>query len=967
MYDSKINSYVERLADLAGVSGNENPIASESLACLLGTLAGGGIAIQTPQPDFTRLSIRLSLLTQSLLRSNVEGQEWLHYTLAMGYEQTASAGDSEAAGDGPRSHDAWYRLALAVLHYLAGGYRVQAMTSMFVCRSRSGQRQDLEEANSFLSAVFDGAFSDAKRRLTVLQLRPTQRETMRSLVLLIEKRTDILLSALGEGNEAGWAEAHGLDTDGAKFWMKYLRRLRERGITSFTPEQGHFDSWLVLERELLVQIPTGAGKSIVGELLSALHLASGRGVVWLLPTRALVRQVKRQLSGAFSMLDVEVDELPATEDPIPLFSDESAKAMAVSVTTPEKLVAFLRANPTGASSVGLVVFDEAHLLLESTRGVASEECLRLLRDAVPTVRYCLMTGMPEASKPLARVMAEFAPGFRSMVNAARPSRRIYGVVTDAKVTGGAATSILIHRPDAARMVERFEVQYPAENRQQTDSGTNIAERLAKRISGSRIRSVFFLQKKNSTEAQARRLANHRKNETQHLISEGQVQRLRLELGRPSVVEETARFGAAPHHGALSSLEQHFVERWTDRGAVRTVFATPTLAQGVNLPFNLSVLTYLVRSTGSGSSEKLSQSEIMNMLGRAGRAGRASDGLCLVAVESKSGSAASALKKTRSIFFGDPPQAGISGLASLLDRMSKSYTGGDWVAQLGGIDLGEIQAVALMLLRLHDQGFRDSDSILRAFEKYPSFLSLPSRERMRMAAVALSVQSDFEEMMVGYPVVRSVVLLTGLPPEYCYFLVRNIESQVVNGSFVPDDWGRWAAGVVVSSLEECVERPWMVEMLGGRDLADVAGALDVWRNGAPRKVVESFFGSTEPWSRLSAGDFANRYVSLWAQFWSAVPVVCDLLGVGGRAVDETMVAAAALRDGVPSVDAIVWLRAIGGLDRVLASYLANDARLPDGSYSRKRSTARDLLLQWNGFPSRMPLEHRVALLDVLQEM
>jgi len=86
------------------------------------------------------------------------------------------------------------------------------------------------------------------------------------------------------------------------------------------------------------------GKSIVSELRTALSLARGESAIWLLPTRALVRQFRAQLSGAFETLGVDVEELPTTEDFTPLFAEEQ-QALRVAVTTPERYSALLSARP----------------------------------------------------------------------------------------------------------------------------------------------------------------------------------------------------------------------------------------------------------------------------------------------------------------------------------------------------------------------------------------------------------------------------------------------------------------------------------------------------------------------------------------------------------------------------------------------------------------------------------------------
>jgi len=95
-------------------------------------------------------------------------------------------------------------------------------------------------------------------------------------------------------------------------------------------------------------------------------------VVWLLPSRALVRQAHRELTKAFEILNVRVEELPTTEDFEPFFIEDLPAGRYVAATTPEKLAALIRANPDSMRNVGLVILDEAQKLFDLKRGTTIE-------------------------------------------------------------------------------------------------------------------------------------------------------------------------------------------------------------------------------------------------------------------------------------------------------------------------------------------------------------------------------------------------------------------------------------------------------------------------------------------------------------------------------------------------------------------------------------------------------------------
>ena len=109
----------------------------------------------------------------------------------------------------------------------------------------------------------------------------------------------------------------------------------------------------------------------------------------MLPTRSLVRQTKKELSVAFNTLGVDVEELPSTEDFIPLFANDLSDQRIVAATTPEN-GSFLRSNPGSVSRVSLVVLDEAQILFEN-RGTTAEYVLQEIHRLAPDCKFILMS------------------------------------------------------------------------------------------------------------------------------------------------------------------------------------------------------------------------------------------------------------------------------------------------------------------------------------------------------------------------------------------------------------------------------------------------------------------------------------------------------------------------------------------------------------------------------------------------
>ncbi len=116
-------------------------------------------------------------------------------------------------------------------------------------------------------------------------------------------------------------------------------------------------------------------------------------------------------------------------------------------------------------------------------------------------------------------------------------------------------------------------------------------------------------------------------------TEGLIALANAELGVPSKVDELLCKGVGVHSSAMLDSEQAAVERSFENKSIRLLFATPTLAQGLNLPADVVV----VAGSSLGDSRQInnirgvrsSEATILNAFGRAGRAMVANHGLAVL--------------------------------------------------------------------------------------------------------------------------------------------------------------------------------------------------------------------------------------------------------------------------------------------------------------------------------------------------
>lgn len=1006
MYSRYIQDYLHQVSTYVGVEAQSVRLLDETVACFVGTLGRAIGARVEPAGDLLKVSLQLLLLDDGLSKlASTVGLEGAHYLVGLGFEQSGELlgriESTSAESMSPLDDDYWYRMALAYLHYLAGGHRVQALSAKRHLEEISKQRREGVSGKEYQDSVevLGQLYSVPEKPSIRQKIRngfnwaqlifgddepsdPQQRRISR-LARQIRQRHDIVLRDLGQDNEATWLRQRGIDDPVATdFWVNYLKGLGQRGITSLTNEQRGpdpgFDAWLRLDTDLLVVLPTGSGKTLIGELRSALTLANGRQVLWIVPTRALVRQVQRDLKRAFGPLKVNVEELPTTEDFLPLFAQRTDQARYLAATTPEKLLALLRSNPDAVNGVGLVVVDEAQILLKESRGTTVEFVLQQIRHLVPSCNIVLMSAFEDTQVPLDKFLQRMGSIPRHLVSNIRPTRRVYGIISTDISTGSPHLCVSLYPPGIQD--ERGTTEHPLQmyldrvKVKAQSSPIELAERFVREVTPSKIRTVLFVGRKDSTEAKADLFAA-KISETVNLPKRD-IARLHVELGRKSAIEESSQHGIAPHHAGLTPLEQHLAEKWVREGIVKTVVATPTLAQGINLPFDLSVVSFTTRfNERTKSHEPLSESEIMNMLGRAGRAGYVSDGVCLLAVQrDQRRTLNQQLDASRRFFFrAFPPSGERLGLSRLAEIAAKvAVDEPNWLTRLDGATFSEVQNLVTFVLEVGADVPDPQAALVERMKVFPSFQDLSQSDLDRTMARLGLLLSNVKSRCSNDPYLTIVLQKTGMPIEILEQFLANLRaaSNVIEST--PQEQILWADQVVRAALEKCSSRSWFQSLFGKFQLERLFYSISIWRAGGPIAEIETHLqrGDRNPRAeRIAVGEFLNHRLPLIAQFWGALAVCEEVLNSRPPLRNPEVAlyrAQTFVREGVESIEALEWLRAIGGIDRVLAHTLARTME-PRRKEPDLRSFIREQIGRWQYNTDVIPSElddYRDAIEGVL---
>src|SRR5215472_5883263 len=177
---------------------------------------------------------------------------------------------------------------------------------------------------------------------------------------------------------------------------------------------------------VLVDAPTGSGKTVVGEFAVHLALEQGRKCFYTTPIKALSNQKYNDLVSRYSADTVGL-----------LTGDNSVNGEApVVVMTTEVLRNMLYAGSATLRGLGYVVLDEVHYLADRARGAVWEEVIIHLAESV---RVVALSATVSNAEEFGEWLAQVRGGTEVIVDEHRPvplwqhmlaGRRLYDLFTD---------------------------------------------------------------------------------------------------------------------------------------------------------------------------------------------------------------------------------------------------------------------------------------------------------------------------------------------------------------------------------------------------------------------------------------------------------------------------------------------------------------------------------------------------------
>ena len=351
---------------------------------------------------------------------------------------------------------------------------------------------------------------------------------------------------------------------------------------------------------VLVAAPTGSGKTAVAHFGIALAVARGQRAFYTTPIKALSNQKFHELKDQYDvgLLTGDVSINPDA---------------AVIVMTTEVLRNMLYNAPGAVGGLGLVVMDEVHYLSDRERGPVWEEVLIHLPAEVQVVS---LSATVSNAEEFGRWLSLVRGRTEVIVSERRPvplwqhmmvAGELYDLYDGDEINPSLMTAI-----------------HGSRRRRALRSGV-----IAELDRNALLPAIYFVFSRAGCEDAFGQLANS----TLTLTTPAEEKRIReivrarvghLEpadlatLGYHQWLRGLAR-GVAAHHAGMIPLFKETVEQLFGEGLIKVVFATETLALGINMPARSVVLERLDKWDGSQHAP-LTPGEYTQLTGRAGRRG-----------------------------------------------------------------------------------------------------------------------------------------------------------------------------------------------------------------------------------------------------------------------------------------------------------------------------------------------------------
>ena len=355
---------------------------------------------------------------------------------------------------------------------------------------------------------------------------------------------------------------------------------------------------------VLVVAPTGSGKTYIAEKSIEHYLSKQKNIFYTTPIKALSNQKFNDFNRDGISTGLLTGDRTINKD------------SELVVATTEILRNMIFSNDEKLENTGLIILDEVHYLGDKDRGTTWEE---IIIHANQNIKFlCLSATIKNKNEFLEWIVS--LRGSTSLVNSEiRPIPLEISLVTSSKSDKNIKI-IKSSKDNKNRKIFKFDRQA----KQFTKPKLN--EQAAYLESRNLLPVIFFFFSRERVESSSRQLANkmsviENKNDIKDKYNEVFKDLTPEEINLLNLDEHMWMWsrGVGFHHAGLAPIVKEFVEYLFLNRYIKYLFATETLALGINMPAKSIYIDRLHKYDGI-KTRPLTQSEFLQLSGRAGRRG-----------------------------------------------------------------------------------------------------------------------------------------------------------------------------------------------------------------------------------------------------------------------------------------------------------------------------------------------------------
>jgi superfamily II RNA helicase len=345
---------------------------------------------------------------------------------------------------------------------------------------------------------------------------------------------------------------------------RFLDYVKGLGLTLY-PAQEEAILEIVSGKNVILNTPTGSGKSLVATAMHFLAMAHGARSYYTCPIKALVSEKFFALCRDFGPENVGM-----------MTGDATVNRDAPIICCTAEILANIALREGSRADVGYAVLDEFHFYADRDRGVAWQ--IPLL--ALPQARFLLMSAT------------------------LGPTERFEEALT--KLTS--APAVTVRSGDRPVPLDFTYAESPLHE--------TILDLV--KVSKVPIYVVNFTQRACAEEAQNLMSTDYSTKEEKRAITEA-LHGMRFDSPYGKEVQKFVKHGIGIHHAGLLPKYRRLVERLAQRGMLKVICGTDTLGVGVNVPIRTVLFTKLCKFDGEKTAI-LTVRDFQQISGRAGRRG-----------------------------------------------------------------------------------------------------------------------------------------------------------------------------------------------------------------------------------------------------------------------------------------------------------------------------------------------------------